>query len=391
MSKSTSSGLIPDKVPGPSLRVVINGAHAKSGGGVTYLRKILPELVKQPGLELHLFLHRDQLELFYPVCDGVRISLFEHNSGFWPTLWWEQFSLPVLTRAMRADVVFSPANYGPLFVRNHVIMLRNATSVIRLTARLRSVRYWLVLSVATFASLVFARRAIAVSGYAARILTFGMGRLFRRKLDVVYHGASKPLRVRDNNRSPGKSLLAVSDIYVQKNYHSLIRAFARLHEHDPDLTLAIAGREIDTHYAGSVKELAQRLDVGDAVQFMGHLDSDAVADLYQKCNVFVFPSTIETFGNPLLEAMSVGVPIACSNSAAMPEVIGDAGLTFDPYDIGDIACKIEELLNNPELREDLGKKAVRRAEQFSLSKTAEFTAIVLRNAAKPERTRLREV
>ena len=92
MSKSSSNGLTPDRVPGRSLRVVINGAHAKSGGGVTYLRKILPELVKQPGLELHLFLHRDQLELFYPVCDGVRVSLFEHNFGFWSTLWWEQFS-----------------------------------------------------------------------------------------------------------------------------------------------------------------------------------------------------------------------------------------------------------------------------------------------------------
>jgi glycosyltransferase involved in cell wall biosynthesis len=244
---------------------------------------------------------------------------------------------------------------------------------------------------ATFASLLFAKQAIAVSEYAARILTFGMGALFRRKLKVVYHGTSVPHRVRGNNRSSGKSLLAVSDIYVQKNYHSLVRAFAKLHEHDPELTLAIAGREVDRHYAGSLKELAETLGVGDAVQFMGHLDSDALADLYQKCNVFVFPSTIETFGNPLLEAMSVGAPIACSDSAAMPEVIGAAGLKFDPYNIEDIADKIGKLLNNPELREELGKKAARRAELFSLAKTAEATASVLRNAGKSESTRLREV
>ena len=53
------------------LRIVINGTHAKSGGGVTYLRRILLELAQQPGFELHLFLHQDQMELFYPVCDGV--------------------------------------------------------------------------------------------------------------------------------------------------------------------------------------------------------------------------------------------------------------------------------------------------------------------------------
>ena len=191
--------------------------------------------------------------------------------------------------------------------------------------------------------------------------------------------------------SSGKSLLAVSDIYVQKNYHSLIRAFATLYERDPELTLKIAGREIDSYYAGTVKKLAESLHVADAVQFLGHLDFNSLGELYQQCDVFVFPSTIETFGNPLLEAMSVGVPIACSNSAAMPEVIGDAGLKFDPYNVQDIANQIEKLLNNPDLREELGKRAAQRAELFSLAKTAEATASVIRNACPRKRGWLREV
>ena len=362
------------------LRIVVNGAHAKSGGGVTYLRRILPELVKQPGLELHLFLHSDQLELFYPICDGVQVTIFDHDPGFWSELKWEQFSLPVIAWAMGADAVFSPANYGPVLARNHVVMLRNATSVIRLTTRLRPMGYWLLLSVATFISLVMSRRAIAVSEYAARILTFGLPGVFRRKLNVVYHGTATPARLRAGNTEPGKTLLAVSDIYVQKNYHSLIAAFAEVHRKRPELKLTIVGREIDSVYASSIRNMVEDLDLTGAVNFLGYVEPAQLNDLYVSCHVFVFPSTIETFGNPLLEAMSVGAPIACSNSAAMPEVIGDAGLTFDPRDTRDIVHKIEMLLADPDLRTQLGERASRRAKEFSLSHTAESTASVLRSA-----------
>lgn len=362
------------------LRIVVNGAHAKSGGGVTYLRRILPELVKQPGLELHLFLHSDQLELFYPICDGVQVTTFDHDPGFWPALRWEQFSLPVIAWAMGADAVFSPANYGPVLARNHVVMLRNAISVIRLTTRLRPMGYWLLLSAATFISLVMSRRAIAVSEYAARILTFGLRGVFRRKLNVVYHGTSTPARLRAGNTEPGNNLLAVSDIYVQKNYHSLIEAFAEVHRKRPELKLTIVGREIDSVYTSSIRKMVEDLDLTGAVNFLGYVEPAQLNDMYVSCHVFVFPSTVETFGNPLLEAMSVGAPIACSNSAAMPEVIGDAGLTFDPRDTRDIVHKIEMLLADPDLRTQLGERASRRAKEFSLSHTAESTASVLRSA-----------
>lgn len=362
------------------LRVVVNGTHAKSGGGVTYLRRLLPELAKQPGLELHLFLHREQFDLFYPVCDQVHVTLFNHSTGFWKSLWWEQISIPLIAWAMGADIVFSPANYGPLLARNHVILLRNSTSVIRLTTRLRPMFYWGLLSIATFSSLLTAKRAIAVSKYAAKILTYRLRNVFKRKLKVVYHGTTMPSKVRSDNAGDGKSILAVSDIYVQKNYHSLIRAFALVHRENPDLSLFIVGRDIDKHYSSEIREMVVSLEITSAVKFLGHLDPIALDQLYESCHLFVFPSTVETFGNPLLEAMSFGVPIACSNTAAMPEVIGDAGLMFDPSDEGDIAEKIKQLLDNPVLREELGKRASMRAREFSLSRTAISTARVLRSA-----------
>lgn len=374
-----------DKTDSPNssdkkIRVAINGIHAKSGGGVTYLRKLLPQLAKQPGLDIHLLLHADQLDLFYPIDDAIHCTVFTFRPSFFSTFVWEQFSLPVIARSMAANVVFSPANYGPIFAKNHIILLRNAVSVIRHINRLRPALYWSMLSIATFISYIISKRAIAVSEYAARILSFHLPAVLKRKLCVVYHGATAIEPADKRSYTERRDLLAVSDIYVQKNYHTLIDAFAQISSQHPDLILNIVGREIDLHYAAHVRQLVKKHGVGDKVRFHGHLETAQITDMYRNCDVFIFPSVVETFGNPLLEAMSAGAPVACSNTAAMPEVIADAGLLFDPYDIDDISAKIDQLLRDSSLRKRLSEKALIRSRQFTWERTAQETADVLRAA-----------
>jgi glycosyltransferase involved in cell wall biosynthesis len=378
MSNPPPSSSADDRQP---LCIVINGIHAKSGGGVTYLRRMLPELAREPDVQIRLVLHKDQRSLFEPVPDGVRIDAFDYNPGFLRTLIWEQFALPGIARRLGADVVFSPANFGPVFARKHVVLLRNATSVIRLTRRLKPLVYWLLLSAATVASLAMARRAIAVSNYAAGVLTFGLRGVLGKKVSVVYHGTRPPpIPPTDVPRS-SNMLLAVSDIYIQKNYHTLVRAFALVRERHPDLVLTIVGREIDGQYAESIREIVRNLNIGGAVTFTGHVETAELDAMYRDCRVFVFPSTVETFGNPLLEAMAAGAPIATSKTAAMPEVIGDAGLLFDPDNAADMAARIEQLLGDPYLCTELGRKAAMRAQSFTWEESARRTLDVLRDAA----------
>ncbi|MGJ3258570.1 MAG: glycosyltransferase family 4 protein [Rhodospirillales bacterium] len=360
--------------------VVINGIHAKSGGGVTYLRKILPELANEDSLNVHLLLHKDQFQLFYPIPDSIHITIFTFRPSFFITFIWEQFSLPLIAGAMGADVVFSPANYGPIFAKNHVILLRNAVSVIRHIDRLKPALYWSVLSVATLVSFITCKRAIAVSNYAARILSFRLPSFMKKRLNVVYHGATPISPPRDFNAKQSNSLLAVSDIYVQKNYHTLVKAFAKVRQNHPSMTLNIVGTEIDRHYAERVRKLIRKLGIEDNVRFHGYLEMNEIVEMYRTCDIFVFPSVVETFGNPLLEAMSAGAPIACSKTAAMPEVIDDAGLLFDPNNADDIAAKIEQLLLDADLRRTLGEKALSRSRQFTWNRTARQTAHVLRDA-----------
>ena len=362
------------------LRVMINATHSKSGGGVTYLRNILPHLAAMPELELHLLLHKDQLELFYPVSETVNVILTNFRPGFFRTLMWEQLAIPLYAWSMGADVVYSPANYGPVFARNHVISLSNAISVIRFTRTLRPILYWLALGCATFISLFSAKKAIAVSGYMKRLLTFGS---LRKKTLVVPHSVRPVAPDRMHGIKPGADILAVSDIYIQKNYHTLLRAHAILTKKTPELRLVIAGREIDFVYAQSLRELTRELGLEDNVVFLGHVETDELLELYQSCRIFVFPSLVESFGMPLLEAMAVGAPIACSNTAAMPEVLGDTGVYFDPNDKKDIAAKIEELLSSEKLCAKLGKNAAERARSFSWADAAAQTCEVLREAAEP--------
>src|SRR3989338_1172770 len=106
------------------LRVLVNGIHAKSGCGVTYLRNIMPLLAEDDELELHLFIHRDQFELFGTLDERIRIHLLDFRSGFFSNLVWEQFALPIFARVMRVDVTLSLANYGPLMAPSAIIMLR---------------------------------------------------------------------------------------------------------------------------------------------------------------------------------------------------------------------------------------------------------------------------
>ena len=365
------------------LRILVNGIHAKSGGGVTYLKNILPILAEDPELELHLFIHQDQFQLFEIVDERIRVHLLDFSNGFFFNLVWEQFALPILARSMSIDVTVSPANYGPLMAPAQVIMLRNSLAVAGKETRPVKRLYWAGLTIMTALSLLTCRRAIAVSNYARKALTFGISRRLQNKVSVIYHGVRESFVPPETARS-GKFLLAVSDIYVQKNLHTLINALGELRRTNPDIVLKVAGKAIDQGYLNELQNAIRVENLEDAVEFLGEMNSDQLLDLYQNCTAFVFPSTVETFGNPLVEAMACGAPIVSSNTAAMPEILGEAAIYFDPLNARDMAAQIDEILTNAELRQRLSDRALQRAALFSWRNTAQQTADVIKTVA-PDR------
>ncbi len=363
------------------IRVLVNGIHAKSGGGVTYLRNILPILAEDGDLETHLLLHRDQSELYEFLGEKVRVHLLEFDNRFFPALVWEQLALPFVARSMAADVTFSPANYGPLFAPNRVIVLRNSLAVVGRETRMSRRFYWIGLALMTGLSLLTSTKAIAVSRYARNALTFGFGSRLRDRVTIVNHGVN-PVFSPDDAVDREPHLLAVSDIYIQKNFHTLIEAMAAVHRRRPEIKLKIAGRSIDAGYMRQLQERIAELDLADVIEFLGEKRTGDLLELYRRCLVFVFPSTVETFGNPLVEAMACGAPIACSNTAAMPEIVGDAAEFFSPLDAGEMASRILAIAGDPALRRELGLRARKRAAGYSWSRAASETADVIKSAAR---------
>ena len=369
--RSTLSSVIAPK----PVRVLINALHARTGGGVTYLRNMLPLLAKDPMLNIHLCAHEDQKDILPQDIVNVKYHFLNFERGFWKVLIREQFDLPRLARKLKADITFSPANYGPVFAPNSVIMLRNAVSVGFVERRLVKLAYWALLFIATLISLAVCRRAIAVSNYASRVGSGFLWNWSKSKVSVIPHGVDKRFCVDEDVERDANMLLAVSDIYVQKNFKNLLLAVSELVPENPNIRLQIAGRPIDFDYLQDLEAIVREKNLSDHVEFLGGLEADDLIKLYQKCGLFVFPSTVETFGNPLVEAMACGAPIASSNAAAMPEVLGDAGLYFDPNNVGDIRDTISKLLSDEKLRNSISQLAEARSHEFSWEKTEAKTKL----------------
>jgi glycosyltransferase involved in cell wall biosynthesis len=174
-------------------------------------------------------------------------------------------------------------------------------------------------------------------------------------------------------------LLTVGNLQPRKNLVRLIEAFGDLgarRGHDLDLVIVGPKRyraEETIKAAGAV---------ADRVHFTGYVTDRQLAACYRASAVFVLPSLYEGFGLPALEAMAHGVPVACSNAGALPEVCGDAAIMFDPHSVKSMADAIARILGSEDLKRNLNAAGKARAAMFSWKKTAEQTLEVYKQAVR---------
>jgi len=188
--------------------------------------------------------------------------------------------------------------------------------------------------------------------------------------------------VRKKYNLPSSFILFVGAFEPRKNLLRLLEALKRVHETRERVPLVLVGRA-GQESANLLKKITE-LNLQEQVSILGYIDEWELRCVYRLATLFAFPSLGEGFGLPLLEAMASQTPVAASKVSALPEILQNAALFFDPMDAEDIAAKIMHLLSDDALRRSLIVKGRQRVLDFDWDKTAQQTLGIYQSVAGEE-------
>jgi glycosyltransferase involved in cell wall biosynthesis len=182
-----------------------------------------------------------------------------------------------------------------------------------------------------------------------------------------------------------KKILTVSDISVRKNQLRLIKAFESVHKNKSinSAELMIVGHmhKDVPEFESTLRDIRRR-NADIKITLAGYLSDAEILSLYEEADVFVYPSLYEGFGLPVLEAMACGCPVIASNVSSLPEVVGDAGVLVDPYDVEALTSAVSTVLQDDELKSEMSRKGIAQAKKFSWEKAGAALLAVCREVAE---------
>ncbi|SAK76043.1 group 1 glycosyl transferase [Caballeronia glebae] len=284
--------------------------------------------------------------------------------GFGKGVFWEQIVLPLFAGRSR---IVNLSNSGSIFRANQIIYMHDAAvfdTPAHFSWKFRTwyhVMFWILArtSSCVLTNSQFSRDRLAhhVGVPAERI---GVVPLAADHLDHITPDVSV---IDELKLTKQRYVLAVSSMNPTKNFKRLVEAFMRLN--DPSIDLVIVGMK-NAAIFGKAHDLSSAPNIKQA----GYVSDEKLRALYQNAACFLYPSVYEGFGIPPLEAMRNGCPTLVGRAAALPETCGDASIYCDPYSVEDISNKLRELLDSPELSEDLRRRGLAHAERFRWTESA---------------------
>jgi len=340
------------------VRIGVNALYlipGQVGGTEIYLRSLLDAMVRvEPQHEYRVFINR---ETEASPLAGTMIPLGVRATNRPARILAEQTRLA--HAAHGCDVLFNPGFTSPRAVTCPTVTVFHDLQHKRHPEHFRwwDLPFWNLLLGQSARS---STRLIAVSEATRRDLLHYYG----VDSTVVHHGVDELLFTLP--RTPEKMLLCVSTLHPHKNLVRLARVFARFHECHPEWRLVLAGMR--GHHANAVEKAA-----GPGVTITGWIPREELYGLYSRAAAFVYPSTFEGFGMPVLEGLAAGLPVACADILVLREVAGDAALYFDPASDDAMLAALEALGMQPSHRE--------QARRFSWDHCARETLAVLAAAA----------
>ena len=293
---------------------------------------------------------------------------------------WEQLILPWQLLYFRIDLLFTPSVAIPLWVP-----CKTVTTIHDMIPFHQGIRKYPKVRAAymRWATRRAAKRSdlvLTVSEHSRQEL-IQFCQLSGEKILVAPDGVDEkysrvdskgPLsRCRTKYKLPDRFILFVGTLEPGKNILKLVEAFRRLKSQCsiPHKLVIVGPQGWGTK---AILKTIENSALKDEIRITGFIPEEDLPFVYNAADLFVFPSLYEGFGLPPLEAMACGTPVVASNVPALPEVVGEAALLVDPYDIDELVSAMERILRDRQLRERLASKGMERARGFSWKKTAEI-------------------
>ena len=369
------------------MRLFIHALGASAGGGLTYLRNVIPHLAERGDTEITL-LAGETARAALPSFSNVQLldSGVDHQ-GALSRFIWEQKEIPELIRKMGADVLVSAGNFAVwnspvpqiLLSRNSLYTSAEFSKDLR---RRGEYRLW----ADTRLKALLARKSI----HRAQ-LTVAPSEAFACELrkwsghDVIalHHGFDRefflqektallPITPKLRETEGAVRLLFVSHYNYYRNFETLLRAVAIIKQRWRSrrirllLTCELApGKNPGSYRTEEARELLHELKIAEEVVQLGAIPYPLLHHLYRSCDVYVTPAYTETFAHPLVEAMASGLPIIASDLAVHREITNGTALFFEKFSPDDLADKVVRLLDSPSQQLDLRERGLLQAENFS--------------------------
>lgn len=369
------------------LVIGIDATNLRRGGGVTHLIELLRAVKpSKHGIA----------KVVVWSCAKTLAALDDHpwlqkeapralEQGLFMRTFWQRYSLPRAARDAECDLLFVPGgaysgNFRPVVTMSRNLLPFEVRELKRYGRTVFTLKLLLLRWVQsrTFRS---ADGVIFLTKYAQEAVLKVSG-CSRGKTVIIPHGlnsrfrmAPKPQRpIQDFDPDHSYRLLYVSIIDQYKHQWHIVEAVDQLRrETGWPLTLDLVGPDYPPALQ-RFNETLSRLDPRkEWVRYHGAIPYEELHPIYEKADLGVFASSCENMPNILLETMASGLPIACSNRGPMPEVLGDAGIYFDPEQPAEIASALQTLISSPELRLRKAEASYRAAQGFTWGTCAEST------------------
>jgi glycosyltransferase involved in cell wall biosynthesis len=343
------------------------------GGMETYTRELYRELgTMETGFDFVALASKEggRLDLSWFPGEVIRSRISGENRFVWAA--GELVASSLHARRRRADLVHCPATLGPAWTSMPTVltihdMLYWSHPEYMVTPLYTRPVMWMEQRAAANATRIITDSAVSAEEIH-KYLRYPSDRL--HVVPLAAHGSRDVERV-----GIGENLvLASGQRRPYKNWDALVRALALVDESvRPRLVITGAGPGEDP-----VADVVRRTGMGDWVELKGWIDSDELHDLRHRARAMAYPTLAEGFGLPVLEAMSIGLPVLASDLPVLREVGGDAAMWFDPHDDASIAAAMTTLATRPEVAERLAREGVAQAAKFSWRRVAEETLDVFR-------------